>query len=251
MMANQIIRETKSERGGVNSRPLYAQVHDVLLERISSGTWQPGELIPNEFAIAKELGVSQGTIRKALDALAADHVLVRRQGRGTYVAQHTPADMLFRFFNFFDANGQRIQPESWNTRLSEGRATREERKRLMLDENAKVFRISRIRGRNAEPFIFERIILPETLFKGLSSENDLPNTLYDHFQKTYGVTIARGTEWLTVTSAGPKEAKALHIAEGTPLLKLDRIAYSLQNQPVEWRASLCRMDETSYVVKLS
>jgi GntR family transcriptional regulator len=234
----------------VDVRPLYAQVRDLLIERISSGAWKPGDLIPNEFAIARELGVSQGTIRKALDALAADRLLVRRQGRGTYVAEHTPADVLFRFFNFFDGKGQRIEPNSMDASISEGRATAMERRRLALGDAARVIRISRKRTRSGAPFISEKIVLPARLFPGLANEPRVPNTLYDHFQKVYGVTVARGREQVTAIAAGSAAARALGVAEGAPLLKLDRVMYDLQQQPVEWRVSLCRMDGAAYTVEL-
>jgi len=233
-----------------DSRPLYVQVREILRERISAGVWRPGDLIPNEFAIARELGVSQGTIRKALDALTADHLLVRRQGRGTYVAESTPASMLFRFFNFVNADGQPIEPQSHDTKLSEGRPTREERKRLALEPNARVWRISRVRTADDQPLMLETIILPASLFSGLKAEPRIPNTLYDYFQKAHGVTVARGDERITAACAGAKEAGALAVSEGTPLLKVDRLMYSLQDRPVEWRISLCRTDHAAYQVKL-
>ena len=243
-------RESRTAPKAVDSRPLYTQVRDILIERISSGVWRPGDLIPNEFAIARDLGVSQGTIRKALDSLAADRLLVRRQGRGTHVARHTPADMLFRFFNFFDAAGARIQPDSRDAKLTEGRAKPEERARLQLAEDARVFRILRIRTKSGEPFILETIIVPQQLFPGLAAECEVPNTLYDYFQKGYGLTVARGREKLTAIAAGPREAKALGIVAGAPLLKLDRVMYGLQRQPLEWRVSLCRTDSAEYIVDL-
>jgi GntR family transcriptional regulator len=240
----------KAPPSAFDARPLYAQVRDLLIERISSGAWRPGALIPNEFAIAAELGVSQGTIRKALDALAADRLLVRRQGRGTYVAEHTPADVLFRFFNFFDAEGQRIEPDSIYARLAEARASAVERKRLALEDGEKVIRIARTRTKDGAPFILETIVLPARFFPGLATTAPVPNTLYDHFQKAYGVTVARGRERLTAVAAGRREAVALGIAEGTPLLRLDRTMYGLQQQPLEWRVSLCRMDGAAYEVEL-
>lgn len=249
-MRRSNISNDKAAPNTIGSRPLYAQVREILLERMSSGAWRPGELIPNEFEVARELGVSQGTVRKALDSLASDHLLIRRQGRGTYVAQHTPADMLFRFFNFRDPNGERIQPESRDVKLCEVCASEEERARLRLGKAAKVFRIRRIRTNDNKPFILETISLPASLFPGLASETDLPNTLYDHFQKVYGVTVTRGEERLTAATAGPEEAMALGAVEGAPLLKLDRVMYGLQNQPIEWRVGLSRMDGAAYVVEL-
>jgi GntR family transcriptional regulator len=242
--------DSGAARGHVDNRPLYAQVRELLVARISSGMWRPGDLIPNEFAIARELGVSQGTVRKALDSLAASHLLVRRQGRGTYVAEHTPASMLFRFFNFFDREGKRIEPDSCNLSVSEGRATAEERGRLKLAAAAKVIRISRIRTIGGEPFILEDIALPAALFPGLARDPVIPNTLYDHFQKRYGLTVARGSEALTATAANRRQAQQLAIAEGTPLLSLDRVMYELQEQPVEWRVSHCRTDAARYLVEL-
>lgn len=240
----------RKEQANVGNRPLYAQVRDLLLARISSGAWRPGDLIPNEFAIARELGVSQGTVRKALDSLAADHVLVRRQGRGTYVAQHTPASMLFRFFNFFDSKGRRVEPDSRNLTVSEGRATADERARLALPPSAEVIRISRLRTFGGKPFILEDIALPAALFPALVQEPVIPNTLYDHFQKGYGVTVARGSESLTAAAADSRQARLLGVAEGVPLLRLDRIMYDLQQQPVEWRVSCCVTDAATYLVEL-
>ncbi len=243
-------RTGKGDPNALDSRPLYIQVREILLQRISSGSWRPGDVIPNEFAIARELGVSQGTIRKALDLLAADHLLVRRQGRGTYVARHTPADMLFRFFNFFDDEDQRIQPETGSAKLSDGRATPEERERLALGAGARVIRISRIRNRSGAPFTFEKIAVPADLFPGLLKKQAIPNTLYDHFQKVYGLTVARGQEKLTAVAASAEAARALGVDEGTPLLMIDRVMYGVQNQPLEWRVSLCRTDGAAYGVAL-
>jgi len=93
-------------------RPLYAQVRDELIERIRSGVWKPGQLIPNEFDIAAEFGVSQGTARKAIEALASERLVLRRQGRGTFVVEHTPAHVLFRFFNIMDHAGSSITLDS-------------------------------------------------------------------------------------------------------------------------------------------
>ena len=99
-------------------RPLYAQVRERLIERIRSGEWKPGQLIANEFEIAAEFGVSQGTARKAIGDLASEGLVVRRQGRGTFVVEHTPAHVLFRFFNLFDAGGTAVGPDSRDSRWS-------------------------------------------------------------------------------------------------------------------------------------
>ena len=116
-------------------------MREILVERVSSGYWKPGQSLPNEFELADELGVSQGTVRKALDMLAGEHLLVRRQGRGTFVAEHTPADIHFRFFHLHDATGRPAVPDSVGTKVEVGPARPAERKALMTDDGSAVIRI--------------------------------------------------------------------------------------------------------------
>src|SRR5688500_8333636 len=89
----------------IGFRPLYRQVKDVLVGRIASGAWRAGDAIPSEFEIAAELATSQGTVRKALDEMTAERLVVRRQGRGTFVARHDDARILFQFFKLVPDEG--------------------------------------------------------------------------------------------------------------------------------------------------
>lgn len=238
-------------RTGVGPKllPLYAQVKAQLIERIQSGDWKPGELIPNEFDLAKELGVSQGTVRKALGEMTAEKLLLRRQGRGTFVAQHTPESTLFRFFNFYDKDGGHVKPETIWVRSRCGAAKPGERLKLWLESGDRVVRISRLRGHDGRPFAYEEICVPEALFPGLA-DGKVPNTLYDHFQRNYGVTVISGEERLTAAVAAQQQAGNLSVAVGAPLLRLDRQTFSLDGRPVEWRVSLCALAETHYLVRL-
>jgi GntR family transcriptional regulator len=232
-----------------DGRPLYAKVRERLVERIGSGAWKPGQLIPNEFEIAAEFGVSQGTARKAISELAADGLVVRRQGRGTFVVEHTPAHVLFRFFNLFDASGTAVIPDSRDRRASTGRANSEEREALALDRDATVIRITRVRTRDGRPFITETIALPEALFPGLGDLPEIPNTLYDLFQKAYGVLMTRTDDRLSAVAADEETAATLGIPVGTPLLRIDRIAFALDDTPVEWRVSLCHLEGAHYLAR--
>jgi GntR family transcriptional regulator len=119
-------------------RPLYAKVREQLIARIRSGEWKPGQLIPNEFEVADLFGVSQGTARKAIAALAAEGLVIRQQGRGTFVVEHTPAHVLYRFFNIFDANNVQVIPDSRATMATLAKASPEERAALMLATTAEV-----------------------------------------------------------------------------------------------------------------
>jgi len=230
--------------------PLYAQVKALLVARIQSGDWKPGQLIPNEFALAHELGVSQGTVRKALGEMTAEQLLVRRQGRGTFVQRHTPESMLFRFFNFHDAAGQQIAPETLWVKARKGAAKPAERMRLELEAGREVVRITRVRGHRGRPFDHEQIVVPQALFPGLADASEIPNTLYDHFQQVYGVTATGGEERLDTIAAESREAGWLEVAVGTPLLRLDRTMFSFDEKPIEWRLSLCALGDAHYMVRL-
>ena len=221
-----------------------------LVERIRSGDWKPGQLIPNEFEIAAEFGVSQGTARKAISELAAEGLVLRRQGRGTFVVEHTPAHVLFRFFNMFDEAGAPVIPDSTGQRTSAWpQPSGEERRGSASSRRREVIRITRTRTRDGTPFIGETIALPEALFPGLADRTEVANTLYDLFQKEYGVLVMRTDDRLSAAIADAETAAALAIAPGTPLLRIERIAFALDDTPVEWRVSLCHLEGAHYLAR--
>jgi GntR family transcriptional regulator len=230
--------------------PLYAQVKAIVLTRITGGDWPPGTALPAEIELARELGVSQGTVRKALDALAAEQVVVRRQGSGTYVAEHTPAHMLFRFFNIYDESGAQVLPDSEPARVTTGEASRVEGRKLELPEGAMVIRISRIRRRAGRAFMDDRIVLPEALFPGLAQEVEIPNTLYDLFQKRYRIHVARTEEQVTAVAVTRRLAERLGVKPGAPLLMIDRTTYDLSGRRIEWRLSYAHLDRAHYFARL-
>lgn len=234
----------------IDGRPLYAQVRAELTRRVRTGAWRPGMAIPSEHELAAELGVSQGTVRKALDAMARDNILRRQQGRGTFVREQTSQDVLFRFFQLFDDGGRRIAPDGDGAMLTEGPATREEAARLKLGAKAGVIRLARERLRDGRPFICETIVVPRALFKGLAATSPVPNTLYDLFQQRFGITVMRADERITAVPAPRRVAARLRLATGTPLLHIDRTAFDLDDRPVEWRVSYCHLVGGHYLSRV-
>jgi GntR family transcriptional regulator len=233
-----------------DGRPLYSRVKAALFDRIRSGRWQPGQLIPSEAEIGRELGVSQGTVRKALDSLAAERLVVRRQGKGTFVVEHTPEDVLFRFFQIYEDDGTRIIPGSIRITARTMLADEQQRSRLELPKGAHVIRIDRLRTREAKPFMAETILLPRARFPGLAERKDIPNTLYDLFQQRFGILVARADEQLTAVAAENETARDLGLAPGAPLLRIDRVAFALDERPIEWRVSLVHLDGAHYRARL-
>lgn len=234
----------------IDGRPLYVQVRDLLMERVRTGAWRPGMALPSEHELAAELGVSQGTVRKALDAMARDNILRRQQGRGTFVHEQTSEDVLFRFFQLFDDGGERIAPHGDGGALSEGPATRAEASRLKLAARAAVIRLTRERLRGGRPFIFETIVVPRALFPGLAGVSPVPNTLYDLFQRRFGITVMRADERITAVAAPRKVAARLEIPPGSPLLLVDRTAFDLDGRPIEWRVSYCHLVGGHYLSRV-
>ncbi|MBU2533400.1 MAG: GntR family transcriptional regulator [Alphaproteobacteria bacterium] len=233
-----------------NAAPLYVQARTLILERIEAGTYGPGKVLPSEFALADELGISQGTVRKALDTLVADRFLVRRQGRGTFVADHTPADVLFRFFKFYTRDGERVLPSSRDTRVRHRIANASECARLQLECGSRIISITRTRLHGRTPVIREKIALPAETFPGLGANGTVPNTLYDLFQHQYGITVTHASERIEPAAASARDAAHLGLAAGSPLLRIDRLTFGLGKQPIEWRVSLCHLKGVYYLSEL-
>jgi len=231
-------------------RPLYIQVKDSLIRRLIDGVWQPGQIIPSETELAREIGVSQGTIRKALDTMTAENLLVRRQGRGTYVAEPAESRILFQFFRIVPDSGEASFPDSRILHWAREQATDAEREALALPNAADVWRIARIRALGGVPAIAETISLSTTRFTGLGALPSIPNNIYRLYSEKWGITIARAREKLKAAAASKADAGALGCAEGTPLLQIIRVAFDLEGNPVELRVSRCLTGQTHYLSEL-
>lgn len=219
--------------------PLYKQVKSTLIRNIAERRWKPGESIPNEFRLADELGVSQGTVRKALDEMAAQNLVVRRQGRGTFVAEHGSNRALFSFFRLTRDDGSLALPESELLDLIQAEANAEECTRLRIEPGSAVVRLCRRREFDERPLIIERIVVAEHLFPGLATQSELPNSLYPFYEQVYGQTVAKAEERLRAVAGTDHDCDTLGIPPGSALLEIDRLALTIDNNPVEWRTSRC------------
>jgi GntR family transcriptional regulator len=245
--------EPKQERGAAREplgfRPLYRQARDVLVKRIVDNFWKPGDALPSESEIAADLGVSQGTVRKALDELETEKFVVRRQGKGTFVARHDDARILFQFFKLIPDTGTGEFPESRILSVEADTADARAAAALDLRRGAQVVSIERLRSLDGRVCIVERILLPRALFPAIE-KRDLPNNLYELYRSDFGVTVVRASEKLKAVAAKRREAKHLGVETGAPLLSIDRTAFALDGRPVEWRVSLCRSDTLHYLSDL-
>ena len=230
------------------SIPLYMQIKEMFVANISGGRWSPGDVIPSEIQLAQDLGVSQGTVRKAITELVENNVLTRRQGRGTFVAFHDRERALFHFFHIVDNKGRKVLPESTTLSCRRKRASRAESSKLNLEAGSSVVSIERIRKFDNQPTMLETITLPSDPFAELSDVGacDLPNMLYELYEKKFGITIHNAEEQLRAVAASEREASLLGLQAGAPLLEIERIANTLDNTPVELRISRCITSKHHY-----
>ena len=227
-------------------RPLYLQVKESLVRRLIDGSWQPGQIIPSEMELARELGVSQGTVRKALDTMTAENLLIRRQGRGTFVAEPEEGRLLFQFFRLMPDNGEQSFPSSRILSSKRDKADRHEKEALALAHGASVWRIERIRMFGNDPLLIETISLPAARFPGFEAIEEIPNNVYRLYSQRWGITIGAASEKLKAISADLRDARHLGCRPGMPLLHISRVAFDLEQNPVELRVSRCLTEKTHY-----
>ena len=218
---------------------LYQQVRARLIEGISSGEWRAGEAVPTEAQLAASFGVAIGTVRKAVDSLVAEQVLVRQQGKGTFVVAHDGRRLMFHFFHVVPRDGAKTYPEVRTLGFRRDRADAEEAAALALAPLDKVIRIRNLLAIAGEPAIVDDITLPAQLFPGLTEKIFLArdNTIYQLYQSRYGINVLRTDERLRAVLASREIAQLLRLAPGAPLLEIRRLALTFRDRPVELRIS--------------
>lgn len=215
-----------------------------------NGRWQPGQVLPNEGRIAAEFGVSQGTVRKALNELAAEGLVARRQGVGTFVSAHDRQRALFHFFRLRENGRTELEepPVSVVQHQRSRTAGAKHTAHLDVAHGDALHWIRRVRYLSGTPAILEDITIPQALFPSLKLKpgSEFSDELYVLYQREYGVTIHKTREAVRAGAAGPIEAELLGIDEGTPMIEVDRTALALDGSRVEWRITRCRGDRFYY-----
>jgi GntR family transcriptional regulator len=233
--------------------PLYQQIKALITQSLQSGEWKPGELIPSEVELAGRYKVSQGTVRKAIDELAAEHLVVRRQGKGTFVASHNEARAHFRFLKLMPDEGVPHHPDHQYIEVKRIRAPAEVARLLDLKSGDAVVYIKRLMSFGGAPTILEELWLPGQLFKGLTAERlaEYKGPMYGLFESEFGTRMIRATEKIRAVAADAGAAEFLKVAEGTPLLCADRVSYTYGDKAVELRRGLYLTASHHYQNELS
>lgn len=228
-------------------QPLYRQIKALITQSLVSGEWRPGEPIPSEIELAGRFSVSQGTVRKAVSELAEERVLVRQQGKGTFVASHAEERNQFPFL--------RINPDDESMRELAAELLGLERARdpasarlLGLSPSAAVFVLRRILRINDRLACYEEIRLPAGRFKGLTGGvvEQHECMLYSMYEARFGVRMLQAEERVKAVAAPREVAAALHRAPGTPMLLIERVAFTYGGEPSELRRCYCDSQDHHY-----
>jgi GntR family transcriptional regulator len=220
--------------------PLYQQIKALMTRSLQQGEWRPGEAIPSEMDLALRFKVSQGTVRKAIDAMAADNLLVRRQGKGTFVATHAEEKIQFRFLRLMPDSAEQGGITRRFIDCRRQRAPAELARALDLKPSDATIRVRRLLSFRGAPVVLDDIWLPAQLFKGLTAErlSNYRGPMYGLFETEFGVRMIRAEEKIRAVAADEASAALLGLASGAPLLSVERLSMTYGDRPVELRRGL-------------
>ena len=229
--------------------PLYRAVKRALLDAIESGSCSPGHPLPSETELAGAMGVSIGTLRRAVDELTAEHLLVRRQGRGTFVARHSRDRFVTQFFQVEAEDGTREAPQAELVGFERVRCEAEPARALGLREGEPALRIESRVSLRGRAVVYDRISLPAALFRGLTEKrlHERIGSIYQLYQSDFGITVVRALERARAVLADRVAARVLGLAPGAALMQVRRTALTFGDRPVEHRVSMIDTTRHEYV----
>lgn len=231
--------------------PLYHQLKEILKSSIVSGVWKADEMVPSENELAATYEVAVGTVKKAFAELARDGFIVRRQGRGTFVSRPDFGRSFFRFFRFdLNSSSDGVVPISKVIFAGPSQPPTRVRDVLRLSKRQRVLQIKRLRAFNDLPLMYEDLYLPGKIFAGLERMDISRELLYPIYDSKFNTPIIWADEFLEPRLATPEVAEHLGISPGEPVIFLERIAYSFEDRPVEFRSSFGRGDRFRYHIEL-
>lgn len=232
--------------------PLYKGVQRALMEQLASGELKPGQLIPSERQLATEFSVSIGTLRKAIDELVENRILIRQQGKGTYVASHDRERLLFYFFHIVPQQGSKNYPLVEFVFFHKSTADAEAAGRLNIAVGTPTLHIRNKLSLQGAVVLVDDLTLDQARFPGLNAAQfkERPNTIYNLYQEVFGLTVVRTEERLRAEAASVEHAKLLKLKAGMPVLTIRRTAYDMRDEPVELRVSTVNTAAHEYFAEL-
>ncbi|HEY0818730.1 MAG TPA: GntR family transcriptional regulator [Rhizobacter sp.] len=246
-------RPAEGEGDGPAFSPLYQQIKSLITRSLQSGEWKPGEAIPSEMELAARFKVSQGTVRKAIDALADENLVVRRQGKGTFVATHAEEKIQYRFLRLMPDDGQPGGAQRRFIDCRRVRAPADVARALELKSGDMAVQVRRVLHFHGAPVVLDDIWLNGVLFRGLTAErlSEYQGPMYGLFETEFGVRMIRAEEQLRAVAADAGAAELLQVPVGAPLLSVERLSRTYGDKPVELRRGLYNTQAHYYRNELS
>ena len=237
----------------MKSLTAYQEVKQKITEDLVRGRYPMGQALPAERDLSKELDVSIGTLRKAVDELVAEGIVVRRQGRGTYVAEHDLKRLLYYFFHVVKHDVEKkVYPKVELISLNSAVANKEEAAKLQIKEGSPVWRVTNRLSLEGRCVMIDQITLDKKRFKSLTRTDfiDRKGSIYQMYQAQYDQTVVRSSERLRAGLAGKQHAEWLGLTPESPVLIIRRVALGLQDDPIEWRISTLNTNHHEYFSEL-
>ncbi|MEP6608020.1 MAG: GntR family transcriptional regulator [Burkholderiaceae bacterium] len=233
--------------------PLYRQIKALMVQGLQQGEWKPGDMIPSELELAARFQVSQGTVRKAIDELSTENLLVRRQGKGTFVATHHEARAQFRFLRVVPDDREPVPAVSRYLECKRIRAPGDIAHQLALKPNDALVYLRRLLSFEGAPVVLDEIWLPGNLFRKLTAERlaEYRGPLYGLFESEFGTRMIRADERIRAVAATAEVGRLLKVATASPLLLVERVSYTYGERPVEVRRGLSVTEHYHYRNTLS
>ena len=233
--------------------PLYQQIKALLLDSLQSGEWRPGAPIPSEIELAARYEVSQGTVRKAVDELATENLLIRHQGKGTFVASHHSEAWQYRFFSLMPDSGKKAPLKSHFLACKAIKSPSKIAQLLKLPASEQVIQIDRVQSLGGHVAVFEQIWLPKARFRGMTLDRleSWPGPLYAFYESEFATHMVRAEEKIKAIAAEAAIANHLKLEPGSPLLLVERLSFTYGNKPVEVRRAHYDTRQQHYENKLN
>jgi GntR family transcriptional regulator, N-acetylglucosamine utilization regulator len=235
-----------------HSIPLYLQIAEGLMEQIEAGGLPPGDRLPSERDLSKHLGVNRMTLRRALQRLELQGMLVRRQGDGTYVAAPKIERQAGELVSF--SRGMRRRgylPGAHLLHFDKHPAESTVGRELQVPEGSPVFYFLRIRSLANEPVMLEKFWVSADHFPDLEKFDLVGRFFYDIIESEYGMKVTSARQSLEAVVATDYEARMLEIPVGAPLMLERRLSFNENGVPIEYGKDLYRGDRFRFITDLA
>lgn len=231
--------------------PLYYQLTEHLRERIAAGEWRPGDQIPTIRELCQQYSVSRMTVIQALNLLAREGLLVRRQGKGVFVAEPKVEHGPVRLLSFTEETLRRGHTPTSRVLLLERRPAEPDiAARLDLPPGETVVVLRRLRLADGEPMGVQTAFLPDRLCPGLADLTEPISSLYRLLQERYGLIPTRAVETYEPVRLDAATAALLGVPRGAPAFSVERLTRDQYNRPIEYVVSMLRGDRYKVVLEL-